>query len=973
MAAGDDRRTARFAAFISYNRKADGHLARALQGALHNFAKPWYRVRALRVFRDDASLSANPGLWSSVQQALDNSEFLILLASPEAASSTWVGKEVAYWLEHRPRERLLIALTSGDLVWDARAGDFDWALTTALPPQARGAFTEEPRYVDLRPARDLPELSRSRVFRELIADIAAPLHHRAKDELVGEDIRLHRRSTRLAAGGVMALAALAVAATLFGIDARAQTGEATRQRNIAEAQLRLSAGHSLVVQADAARATDPRTALMLGVAAQAVYPDAATRAGLANTVTGSHYASTLPGDVGVDSLAFTPDGHGLARGVLGGEVALWDVTDPIRPRRVASIATGTRGGPVDDLAFSPDGRMLAVNTFLDDASLWDVSDLTQPKRVGQPLVGCARGNSLAFAPDGHILAVGCSDGQIWLWNLSDPAKIQQDGKPLSQKGEVESVAFSADGRTLTASTFGESLMKWDISDPAQAKPLAPPFPRTGGRGTLSPDGTILATGYSEAGVDGAVLYDVSDPAHPRQMGDPLVHNGDVNYLAFSKDGRLLVTASTDDKAIVWDLASAFDPTAIGEPLIGLLSNLSSVAVSTGRNGLVATASASGAVILWNLGSPVKAGPTAEFPQPAVSGPSNSITQLGFSPDGRTLAAGASNGAVVLWDRTDPTRLRPLGQPLTGHSDFIRSVVFSPNGRILATGSGANGVLLWDVTDPAHPRRLGEPLPHLATEGGVAFSPDSRTLAMPDGDSDGVVLWDVSDPARPRKAGQPLDGHSHPSSLSSASSVAFSPDGRTLATGGTDNAVVLWDLAAGTQPVRLGQPLTGHVNFVEALAFSPDSRVLVSRGSDGTSIQWNLADRAKPTRLGGALSGAGRSGGISFSADGRTLSTASTNPGDEVVLWDVSEFGNPRRLGYPLTYGFGLDAHAMSGDGRLLAIADAGGSVTVLNLQPLYDLRDNAVADACARAGRGLNSAEWERYVPGVAYRQTCSS
>lgn len=972
MAAGDDGRTARFAAFISYNRKADGHLARALQGALHSFAKPWYRVRALRVFRDDASLSASPGLWASVQQALDNSEFLILLASPEAASSPWVGKEVAYWLKHSQPERLLIALTSGELVWDEHAGDFDWALTTALPPEARGVFTEEPRYVDLRPARDLPELSRSRVFRELIADIAAPLHHRPKDELVGEDIRLHRRSTRLAAGGVMALAALAVATTLFGIDARVQTGEATRQRDLAEAQLRLSAGHSLVVQADATRATDPRAALMLGVAAQAVFPDAATRAGLANTVTASHYASTLPGEVGVNSLAFTPDGHGLARGLLGGEVELWDVSDPIRPRRVASAGTGTRGGPVDDLTFSPDGQMLAVSTFLDDTSLWDVSNLTEPKKIGHRLVGCTRAQSAVFAPDGHTLAVGCADGRIWLWNLRNPAKIKPYGKALTQDGEVESVAFSADGRTLAASTFGGSLVIWDVSDPSHAEPLASPFPRTNGRGTLSPDGTMLATGYNEAGVDGAVVYNLSDPAHPRQMGDPLLHKGYVNYLAFSMDGRVLVTASTDDKAIAWDLTTAFDPTPIGEPLTGLLNNLSSVAVSSGRNGLVATASPSGAVVLWNLASPVKAGPTAELPRPAVSGSSNSITQLGFSPDGRTLAAGASDGPVVLWDLTDTTRLRPLGPALTGHRDSIRAVVFSPNGHTLATGSNASGVLLWDVTDPAHPRRLGDPIPGLATEGGAAFSPDSRMLAMPDSDSNGVVLWDVSDPARPRKVGQPLVGHTHSTSLSSASSVAFSPDGHTLATGGTDNAVVLWDISAGAQPVRLGQPLTGHVNFVEALGFSPDSRVLVSRGSDGSSIQWDLTDRAKPARLGGALSGTGRSRGISFSADGRTLSTASTNPGDEVLLWDVSEFGNPRRLGYPLTYGFGLEAHAMSPDGRLLAMADVGGSVTVLNLQPLYNLRDNAVVDACARAGRGLNPTEWERYVPGLPYRQTCS-
>lgn len=85
----------RFAAFVSYSRAADGKLAPALQDALQRFAKPWNRQRALRVFRDDASLSANPGLWSSIQSALDRSEFFVLLASPEAAMSTrpgiWAG------------------------------------------------------------------------------------------------------------------------------------------------------------------------------------------------------------------------------------------------------------------------------------------------------------------------------------------------------------------------------------------------------------------------------------------------------------------------------------------------------------------------------------------------------------------------------------------------------------------------------------------------------------------------------------------------------------------------------------------------------------------------------------------------------------------------------------------------------------------------------------------------------------------
>ncbi len=88
-------------AFISYSRALDGALAPALQTGLERFAKPWYRSRALRVFRDTASLSANPGLWSSIEKALASSAWLVLMASPEAARSKWVNREVAWWLAHK--------------------------------------------------------------------------------------------------------------------------------------------------------------------------------------------------------------------------------------------------------------------------------------------------------------------------------------------------------------------------------------------------------------------------------------------------------------------------------------------------------------------------------------------------------------------------------------------------------------------------------------------------------------------------------------------------------------------------------------------------------------------------------------------------------------------------------------------------------------------------------------------------------
>jgi hypothetical protein len=103
-------------AFISYSHAADGKLAPALQSALHTFAKPWYQFRALHVFRDQTRLSANPALWPSIESALRDSEFFLLLASPKAAQSSWVQREIQWWLDSRSAEKMLIILTEGDLI-----------------------------------------------------------------------------------------------------------------------------------------------------------------------------------------------------------------------------------------------------------------------------------------------------------------------------------------------------------------------------------------------------------------------------------------------------------------------------------------------------------------------------------------------------------------------------------------------------------------------------------------------------------------------------------------------------------------------------------------------------------------------------------------------------------------------------------------------------------------------------------------
>src|SRR6267142_7275251 len=141
-------------AFISYSHAKDKAIATALQSVVQKLGKPWYRRRALRVFRDDTSLSATPHLWPTIEQALDGSRFLIVLCSSEAANSPWVNKEVAYWLTHKSIDSLLIAVTDGELVWDDAIHDFTLSKTVVLPSALKGQFRSQPRWIDLRRYRD---------------------------------------------------------------------------------------------------------------------------------------------------------------------------------------------------------------------------------------------------------------------------------------------------------------------------------------------------------------------------------------------------------------------------------------------------------------------------------------------------------------------------------------------------------------------------------------------------------------------------------------------------------------------------------------------------------------------------------------------------------------------------------------------------------------------------------------------------
>jgi WD40 repeat protein len=521
---------------------------------------------------------------------------------------------------------------------------------------------------------------------------------------------------------------------------------------------------------------------------------------------------------------------------------------------------------------------------------------------------------------------------------------------------VTDVVFAPDGRTLATASADKALLLWDVADPARPRRLGDPLTDTVSAVAFAPDGRTLATASWDYTV---VLWDVADPGRPRLLGDSLVgHTSAVTDVVFAPDGRTLATASADNTVVVWDVSDPARPRRLGEPLTGHTGPVSSVVFAPdGRT--LATASADNTVVVWDVSDPARPRRLGE----PLTGHTNAVTAVAFAPDGRTLATASADNTVLLWDVADPPRPRRLGDPLTGHTDTVTAVAFAPDGRTLATASANNTMLLCEIPDPIRPR-LGDPLTGAVSA--VAFAPDGRTLATADWDQ-AVLLWDVIDPARPRPLGDPFTGHT-----SAVHAVAIAPDGRTLASASNDQTVLLWDVADPPRPHRLGDPLTGHTDAVTGVAFAPNGRTLATASADNTVLLWDVADPPRPHRLGDPLTGhTDAVTGVAFAPNGRTLATASAD--QTVLLWDITEPPRPHRLGDPLTgHTDAVTGVAFAPDGRTLATASADQTVLLWDLSGLDALQGDPMKRACSLTGGGFSREEWNRFVPDLAYLDSCS-
>ena len=262
-----------------------------------------------------------------------------------------------------------------------------------------------------------------------------------------------------------------------------------------------------------------------------------------------------------------------------------------------------------------------------------------------------------------------------------------------------------------------------------------------------------------------------------------------------------------------------------------------------------------------------------------------VNSVAFSPDGTTLASGASDNNAKLWDVATRELIGVFPGGSKGlYNKAVNSVAFSPDGTMLAAGDGGNSwnagtVKLWDVVTKENIATLEG---HLGPVTSVAFSPDGTTLASGSTRST-IKLWDV---ATLTNIATIDAGHWKQSTVTS---VAFSPDGTILASGGAspDNTVLLWDVAAG-ESIAL---LFGHTSGVSSVVFSPDGTTLASGSYDSTIKLWDAgADNAIASFA--TLTGhTGGVGSVAFSPDGITLASASSD--NKIKLWDTSEWaGTP---------------------------------------------------------------------------------
>jgi WD40 repeat protein len=819
----------RYRAFVSYSHESDARLAASLQQSLSGIAKPWYRLRTMRIFLDKTSLSANPALWPTIEQALGETEYFLFLASPVSAKSSWVQKEVGWWLQNRTADKLVICLTDGVILWDGRAGDFDWNKTNAIPANMKGAYSSEPLYADFRAAKAANRYGNSDpVYRDALLDVAAPLMGRPKDDLDGEDIRVHRRTERIA-----------WAAALFMVILGLTAGVGMK---MAHDRQKIAASRALASEA-MSHVDDRSLAMLLSIESGRIADTVESRRALLAAIQRTPQAEAfLWGHTdSVTKAVFSPDGQSILSAGWDDRIVLWNATSHQRIGQPIPCPKGLVG-----VAFNPDGSQF-VSSSSGTIVLWDTKSR---KRAGELLRAKEDFVHVGFSSKGDLVAAsteayGGHPSVVFVWNL---ATHQLVGDPI----RGANFAFSPDDSLLAVAQYGDILFYDLRAHRAITKPL------TGHRKNIStiafsPDGSTVATGAEDNTI---ILWDV---ATRRSVGTLAGHSQTVSSLLFARDGESLLSGSLDGTIIQWDLEN-LKPSATLIKSFG--ASISSIFLSPDGD-LKALALDKERVILLNLNEDPSLGHRIKA---VGSGSAN----VAFSPDGRLLASGGEFGDVVLWDVSSGQQ---SGTPLEGHERQVSSLAFAPDGKTLVSGSMDGTVIFWDVSSHA---AIEPPVKALQSPvWSLVCSPDGKT-AVAGGNAE-LVFWDL---ATRKQLGSPVRLQKD-----RIWALAFSPDGTLLASAGNNLSVAIWRNGQHDRIFKMvGTPVGGDdFELMPAgVSFNRDGTMLATSSQGHSVTFWNVKDwRPLPPVLYGDTQAVSS---VAFRPDGKVLVSGSAD--GDIRLWDV---------------------------------------------------------------------------------------
>jgi WD40 repeat protein len=950
-------------AFVSYSHTADNIPAAALQAALHRFAKPWYKLRAVHIFRDQTNLAINPALWSSIRDALDQSLFFILLASPEAAASAWVAKEAEYWIGRNGPSHILIVLTGGALKWNHSAAAFTSEDTNALPPCLLRAFPEEPLYLDLRWVRNgAPRLSmREPRFHEAVLELASTLHNRPKDELDGTDIRLQRETRLLAASGlivILLIALFALRQTRLGRDESIQNRAAS-----------LAANSRKVLADNPDRAGE---AALLAVESNRLAPsfegNQALRAAVSLLPAAAQFYA--PPDANpserIRALAFSPDGARLAAARDDGSTQLIDFKNhqqPIdfapddRPAASIELASGPQGASADDnaavsVAFNSTGSLLASGARDGIAHIWTLPGAREVLRV----VDAAAISQIAFHPKANQIVAASDDGHVRVFDVARAATVAD----VKCSGKIVAAAFSPDGSLIAAlSSDGEV----SLLDPVHSKVLRT---MTGGEAgfnlAFSSDGKRLAV----ASGDFAFVWDVSTG---RQLlrathaagSETLTPQQWIYSAAISADGKFLAYAARGNEfAHVWSVDT-------GRQILELKHSTSVAAVAFNADGTkLGTGSFDGTARVWELPAGNELERTAH--------PGGAEVLL-FSPNGSHFAAGGMDGSISVSETHRADRPAYFAVP-----SQVRSVAFSPDGKRVAIGTvsahwfamvrvaetGGNVLRDIEVRGPPVIDKL-----YFLNPSEVIAQWSSKLYLIAVDKSSVTLLPDIPGERRIDPYGKifaiqegggitklyTLPGQQQSASLATSASALVRPaaEGKLVAFETSKPPkgffIDVWSVASKTRISRVQIPAE-----LNRLAINSSGTVLFTAESENLQA-WDLPSGKPRFSL-------TASGDIDAIVPDPSSASFATITHGHLTLWEGVK---GTRLAELPDAGF-LDAAAFSPDGRYL-LAGYQERSAALWLWRSADLRDQA----CGRLTGNLSRAQWTHWFPKEPYRKICAN